>query len=325
MGEKLEMETDLKEIGGYFGMEKFRGTEYHTDMLRLNNARNALLYLFRARGIEKLYIPYFLCDSVSNMCDRFELYYEYYHIDRNFMPVVDRELDENEYLYVVNFYGQLSNETIHGLKNRFGRIIVDNVQAFFQRPVQGVDTIYSCRKFFGVPDGSYLATDVRLPVRLEQDVSMDRMKHILGRFEGSATEYYADFKRSDSTYAASELLEMSKLTQNLLRCIDYSFVCRRREENYALLNMDLREKNLLNLSVPVGPYCYPFYCENGMEIKKYLASRNIYVATLWPNVLKMDVALERDYACNILPLPCDQRYGQEDMERVIKEVKKCIS
>ena len=60
----------MKEIGGYFGLEEFAGKEYYPDLVALNNARNALVYLIRARGVKKLFIPYFLCDSVSSVCDR---------------------------------------------------------------------------------------------------------------------------------------------------------------------------------------------------------------------------------------------------------------
>ena len=54
----------IKEIGGYLEFEKFNGKEYYSRLLAVNNARNALLYLLRVRKIKKIYIPYFLCDSV---------------------------------------------------------------------------------------------------------------------------------------------------------------------------------------------------------------------------------------------------------------------
>lgn len=314
----------MKEIGGYFGLETFAGREYHQGLLALNNGRNGLLYLLKARKIRKLYLPRFLCDSVSNLCDRYGYAYEYYSIDRDFMPVFSKEPEEDAYLYVVNFYGQLSNETAAQLKARYGNIIFDNIHAFFQRPVAGIDTIYSCRKFFGVPDGGYLATDAVLEEELCQDVSKDRMKHILGRFEGSASDYHGDFKANDHAFKELELRRMSELTHNLLRAVDYEAVRQKRNENYAVLDAALGGRNGLKLSVPDGPYAYPFYCENGMMVKKALAQKKIFVATLWPNVLENGDPLERAYTENILPLPCDQRYGPEDMERIIKEINSLI-
>jgi len=90
-------------------------------------------------------------------------------------------------------------------------------------------------------------------------------------------------------------------------------VKRRREENYRVLESKLKSRNVLQLTTPAGPFCYPFYCRNGLQVKKYLAQRKIYVPTLWPNVLQMEDGLEKDLAENILPLPCDQRYTEEDM------------
>ena len=316
----------MREIGGYFELEQFAGQAYHEDLLALNNGRCALLYLLKARNIQKLYIPYFLCDSVSNLCDRYGYPYEYYHIDRCFRPIFDKTLGDGEWLYIVNFYGQICNQQLLALRERYQNVIFDNIHAFFQKPVAGIDTIYSCRKFFGVPDGGYLSTEAVLEEILEQDISRDRMRHVLGRYEGCASDYYADFKNNDHSFTELPLKTMSKLTRNLMRGIDYDAVQRKRNENYAVLAAALDQRNSLQLIKPDGPYCYPFYCKDGMRLKKALAGRNIYVATLWPNVLSLDECIEKDYAENILPLPCDQRYGSEEMLAIIAALQEnCVS
>jgi hypothetical protein len=71
----------MKEIGGYFGLEQLVSNEYYKDLILLNNGRNALLYLLKARNIKKLYIPYYLCNTVSDMCIRNGYKFEYYKID----------------------------------------------------------------------------------------------------------------------------------------------------------------------------------------------------------------------------------------------------
>jgi hypothetical protein len=60
----------MKEIGGYFGLEQLVSNEYYKDLVPLNTGRNALLYLLKARNTKKLYISYYLCNSVSDMCSR---------------------------------------------------------------------------------------------------------------------------------------------------------------------------------------------------------------------------------------------------------------
>lgn len=315
----------MKEIGGYFGLEQLKSQEWYDGLVAVNSARNALLYLLKARDIKKVYIPYYLCDTVYMVCQKYGYEYEYYHIDEDFLPVFKKTLEEKEYLYVVNFYGQISNETIFLLKEKYGNIIVDNVQAFFQKPIENIDTIYSCRKFFGVPDGAYLSTTAMLNEALNVDASKDRMVHILGRYEGVASDFYQYFQENDESFYELELRHMSKLTHNILGAVDYEHVRKQRNDNYAILEKYLGQLNGKKFIMPEGPYCYPLYCRNGMVIKKYLAQKKIYVATLWPNVLEVGETLEKDYAENILPLPCDQRYSEDDMLRIVEEIRKCIS
>lgn len=316
----------MKEIGGYFGFENLLNNcgEYYSGLIALNTARNALVYLVKAKGIRKIYIPYLLCDSVSLVCDRERIAYDYYHIDNNFLPLLEEALGNDEYLYVVNLYGQLSNDVIRSLKNKYERIIVDNTHAFFQQPIEGMDTIYSCRKFFGVPDGAYLSTNCLLNEELHTDNSDGRTNHLYGRIKDGATAHYAEFKANDASFKQLPLMKMSDLTHNMLSEIDYAQIKRTRETNYSYLYEKLGGINKLNICIPEGPYAYPFYCENGMAIKKKLAEKKIYVATLWPNVLQHDGTIEKDYAENILPLPCDQRYSEKEMHFIVGSVIKYV-
>lgn len=316
----------MKEIGGYFGLEQLNKNsgEYYKNAIALNTARNSLVYLAKARSIKKVYLPYYLCDSVANACEREGIAFGFYHTDECFKPVFDKELSEGEYLYVVNIYGQISNEDVEKLSEKYGRIILDNTHGFFQKPAHGIDTIYCCRKFFGVPDGAYLTSDCILDEELPTDNSVDRTSHIYGRIKDGASAHYAEFKANDEKFIELPLMKMSELTHEMLSVIDYERVKQIREENFAFLHAALGERNRLKLRMPEGPYAYPMYCENGMELKKKLAERKIYVATLWPNVLQMDDCLEKDYAENILPLPCDQRYTTEDMKTVISELLACL-
>lgn len=309
----------MKEIGGYLELEEFRHQEYYPNLIALNTARNALVYLCRAKQIHKLYLPYYLCDSVSNVCNREGIRYEYYHINKDFTPDFNKRLDEGEYLYIVNYFGQLKRINIENYKEKYGNIILDNVQAFFERPIEGIDTIYSCRKFFGVPDGAYLSTNAE-ELNLETDSSNGRMRHILGRYEGDvASEYYADFKENDHSFTKLDIRYMSKLTHNILGVIDYKKIIEKRNKNWDILHEALMRENKLKLVTPFAPYMYPFYCENGMEIKKVLVAKKIFVPTLWPNVLGFEECeFEKDYAENILPLPIDQRYGVHEMEKVYR-------
>ncbi|WFF74547.1 hypothetical protein [Proteiniclasticum sp. QWL-01] len=316
----------MREIGGYFQLDQLIDKPYYENFVELNTGRNALLYLVNAKKIRKIYLPYFLCNSVSDMLNRNKIDYEYYHIGRDFLPIFDKELRNDEFLYIVNYYGQIIDSVIRKFKDKYNNIILDNTQSFFQKPIPGIDTIYSCRKFFGVPDGAYLSTDVIWDERLEKDESSSRMKHILGRYEGQASDFYNEFKKNDESFKELPIKKMSKLTRNILGAIDYEKIIESRNRNLEYLHGRLKHTNILDIKSPYGPFAYPYYVENGIEVKKKLAQRKIYIPTLWPNVLKenREDSIEYYYVANILPLSCDQRYGTEDMKILLKELEQCI-
>ena len=68
---------------------------------------------------------------------------------------------------------------------------------------------------------------------------------------------------------------------------------------------------------------YPLLLENGSEIRKHLQEQKIYIPTLWGDVFEVcrKGSLEYNYAENILPLPVDQRYGEEEMKLIITYLK----
>ena len=312
----------MKEIGGFFGLEQLISNEYYKNLIPLNTGRSALLYLLRGKNINRIYIPFYLHDSVSEMLKNNSYDFGFYNIDSNFFPLFNRFLKNDEYIFIVNYFGQLTNRIILKLKQQFHRIIVDNVQAFFQKPLDGIDTIYSCRKFFGVPDGSYLSTNISLDKKIKTDFSGNRMIHLLGRYEHSAYDFYNDFIKIEKLIDHRGLKYMSKLTHNILGAVDYNRISRIRNKNYHYLDKIFKQQNQLRLVTPDGPFAYPLYKENGIEIRKKLAEKRIYIPTLWPNVLRdcKKNTIEYQYAANILPLPCDQRYREEDLAIMCNEL-----
>lgn len=305
------------EIGGYIELDKYNLPMLHDGAIALNCGRNALWYLCKAKNIRKIAIPKLLCSSVRSVCNRADVKVEYYSIDTGFMPL-NIELESDEWLYIVNYYGQIGNEEIIKLKKKYKRIIVDNAQAYFQPPVDSVDTIYTCRKFLGVPDGAFLYTDNLLQEAIEQDESFDRMRFLLGRFERTASEFYQEYVENNKLFIDEPIKKMSKLTENLLRGIDYEYVKKQRTDNFRLLHSEFESINRLKLSVPEGAFMYPLYIENGTEIRKRLQAEKIYIPTLWPDVFDIckEDEPEYDMAKNILPLPVDQRYGYVTMQNI---------
>lgn len=315
----------MKEIGGYIEFERYHGPMLHEGGLLLNCGRNCLAYLIRAKGIRAIAMPYFMCDSVLELCQKYGVKLRFYHVGLDFCPE-NVQLEEDEWLYLTNYYGQLTPDDIRRWKMTCDRLIVDNAQAYFEPPVSGVDILYTCRKFFGVPDGAVLYTDGSLCEDLERDESMNHMDFLMGRFERSASEFYARNQENNHRFAAEPILKMSALTENLLRSFDYETIKARRAQNFRYLHQRLGEKNRLSLRDVPGPFAYPFLVDNGGELRKELIRNKIYVPTLWPNVLREMTpdSVEYRLAGDLLPLPCDQRYGIGEMERILTVIESFI-
>lgn len=317
----------MKEYGGYIEFENYHGNMLHDGAISLNCGRNALAYLCEAKKIKKLYLPYFLCSSVPNLCKKIGIEYGCYYINEKFEPIFDQALGEDEWLYIVNFYGQLNNNSLTAWKQKYGRIIVDNAQSYFQVPAEDVDTLYTCRKYFGVADGAFLYTDTRLSRELPQDESFERMHFLLGRFERSANEFYSEYVANNKLFAAEPVKLMSCLTENLLRGIDYGSIAQKRQDNFNYLDAQFCDMNELRLKSVYGAFMYPLLVQNGAAVRKELQKEKIYIPTLWPNVVEEcpPDSLEYHYAADILPIPIDQRYGIEDMKYLVEVINRVSS
>lgn len=313
----------MKPIGGYFSLELSRGDTYHPHALALNTGRNCLEYILKCRGYCKVYIPYYTCEVVLEPFNELGVEYEYYHINHQLELSEVVSLKNDEALLYTNYFG-LKQAYVEQLAKGYGKqLIVDNTQAFYARPVEGIDTFYTCRKFFGVPDGAYLYTDVKAISGLEQDVSYDRMSFLLKRLDLGAEEAYADFREQSEKLVGQPIKSMSNLTGQMMLGINYKAVAQRRRENYQYLHEHLAATNLLQLPLDVGavPMVYPYLTDN-KTLKQQLIAEKIFVATYWPNVFEWCKPEDWEYQfakCTTF-IPIDQRYGITDMNRILEYI-----
>jgi hypothetical protein len=313
------------EIGGYFELELRRAKEYHIGAIRLNTGRNALEYILKSKNYRKVYLPLYSCDVMLEPIIKLGLEYEFYSVDSSFYPDFDfLKVLVNEVLVYINYFG-ICTKQIKMVVEHCKHIIIDNSQAFFARPIIGVDTFYTPRKFFGVPDGAYLYTDKIIDIELEQDNSLERFGHLIGRIEKNAEDFYPLFKQNRSLLRNQPIKKMSNVTQKILQSIDYEYIKKIRLHNYKQLHKALSKKNTLQicLSNEDIPMVYP-YLETKGGLRELLIQNKVYVAQYWPNVFNWcnNQMLEFYYARNILPLPIDQRYGVEDMKYLIDIINR---
>lgn len=312
----MKQENNITAIGGYFELELPRFPELHAEAIALNSGRFCLEYILRCKKYSKVYVPYFTCDSAVEPLEKLGVSYEFYHIDKDYHITDDIRLQDGEALMYTNYWG-LQDEYCKQLACQYQKqLILDYTQAFFSKPIAGIDTFYSCRKFFGVPDGGYLYTDAKIDFELEQDESYTRMESLVKRIDLSPEAGYDDFHRTSEEFHHIPIRRMSNFTKRMMQGINYGYAAQQRLDNYNFLRKHLGGRQLNFGEVPM---VFPLESEQGQELRKMLIAKKVFVAKYWPNVDEWagEDALETWMANHILPLPIDQRYGKNDMERIL--------
>ena len=313
-------------IGGYFELELSPTKQlFYPTYFAVNTCRNALLLLIQSKKYTKILLPLYSCKVITEMLDKNNISFEYYKIDKKFEIIGPLKNKDNEAILYTNYFGIKNKENkILEIKGR--NLIIDNAQAFFSNPVNNVDTIYSPRKFFGVPDGGYLFT--KSPINLAiypQDTSNSRCSHLLKRIELNSENGYSDFIENEMILSELPIMKMSNLTQSLLSQIDYEIVKKKRQENFAFVDNVLRKSNLLIIDNFPKSTCmvYPYLISDGDKIKQKLIENRIYIATYWPAVLERTSSDSFEYFLtkNLIPIPIDQRYGENELQFILNLLK----
>ena len=319
----------MRSIGGYFSLELPCQTwgEKYPNGIKLNAGRYALEYILKAKGYKKLWIPYYCCDTVLQPVQSLGIDYEFYHINKNLEIAEKVSVGKDEALLYVDYFGLKGTYADYGVAYDYGsNVIIDKTQAFYDIPKEGVDTFYSCRKFFGVSDGAYLFTDKPLDEDLPFDHSSERLRAQLDRIDLSPEEAFNEYHKSEENLDCVGIHRMSKLTQAMMNTIDYWKVACQRMRNYQYLNRYLEESNgiHLNFTCDTVPMVYPYYCTKA-GLRNHLIKNHIYVAKYWPNVEewtgKDKDSVEADLAEHLIPLPIDERYGEEEMKFIIETIR----
>ena len=313
----------MEEIGCHFKFENISGNHYHNTNLLLSSGRNCLRYILRERNIKTLFLPYFLCESLSEVCNLEAVNIIFYNIDENFMPLNlnESQLSENTFLYYVNYYGLLRDK-LNDIVKKYKYVIIDNTHDFFDCNQYDADVIYNYRKYFGVPDGAcILSNDLRINNDYPIGKSLNKIIEVVSRDELGKYFHYESFSDADKFFRNEDLCYMSNFTNNYLNGINYEGSLKRRLCNYKFLLNYLKKYNKLNLTSIDLTYMYPLLIDDGDDLRNYLKENNIYSLMLWPNVLlNNSSSKEKKLVKNMVLLPIDQRYSENEMKYIVDTV-----
>lgn len=314
---------ETQPIGGYFELEAKRNSSelIHREAFTVNTSRNAFGMVLKNHRPKLLYLPYFLCDVVLEPILAQEIPVRYYSLNRDMSPQLD-VVEEAAMLYYINYFGLFDSIGMHLSRSFPNRVCMDNAQAYFSPRIPKVSTFYSPRKFFGVPDGSFLYDE-------EQNMQLDPgkldaswMEHLQLRKSHGPEAGYLAFKENEKRLIGLETAGMSEDSLSILREAGEAATGRIRNENFNVLHERYASENQFKFTrnKDAAALCYPLLLPNGHSIKDHLIKNKIFVPTYWPNVERTvsQNSWEKRLCLDLVCLPIDQRYGKAEMKRIIK-------
>ncbi len=321
------------EYGGYLPIDIY-GTEYYNEesvggnVLCLNSARNAIAVAVEDGEYDKVWLPVYTCESVYTVLRKEGISISTYNINEKLEPLISR-IDEKDCIVITNYFGIKNHNFYEEMCNRYNNIIFDNTQSFFAVPIlkEHVYNVYSPRKFVGVSDGAYLISkSPRRKKVLVSDYSAERAAYLLKSLEQGTNYSYNEYLRGEEELSSSGIRLMSKLTHMLLSNVRYDIVSMKRKENFKKAHELLGGINELKFDFDdeICPMVYPLVVENGMDYRKYLVSNKIYVPQWWKWVLDIEQSndVEKKLSNYLYPIPIDQRYDVNVIEKICKIVKE---
>lgn len=323
--------STIKPIGGYFELEKTGcgGNFPQIGGVLLNTGRNAFEFILASiKGIiKKVYIPYYTCEVVLEPLEKLEIDIAYYHLNTSLEIAEDISLADGEYLLYTNYFGVMDEYIEYLASNYCDKLIVDCAQALYAKRIPGVKMFYSPRKYVGIPDGAVAFIDEAIdPSSYSIDESDDRMSHLYLRLNQGPQAGYVEFRKNAAKLKNQPILNMSFKTRDMIENIDFESIKIERRNNFQTLHEALKYTNRFvvpEVDTFECPMVYPYWTDNE-ELKSRLIKEQVFVATYWPNVLDWTSPdmIEYEFAKKLLAIPCDQRYGAEDMNVIIQLICK---
>lgn len=202
-------------------------------------------------------------------------------------------------------------------------------------------TVASLRKWAAMPEGGLLKTEAALPPA-ETDGRFARLRlEAMGEkgdyLELGRPEMKADFLKK--LHEADELLDesgkavaMSPENLGYIEELDFERILERRRQNCSVLRRELKEAaaagklSFMGSGENTSGLYLGVMLNNRDAVQKYMAERSIYCPVIWPVPDEAKGVCENcEYvAGHMLALPCDQRYGQKDMEHIAAVLKAAL-
>lgn len=333
-------------IGGFFGLEISVAAggilESWTGGLPVAcfvNARSALAALIAAERPPTVWLPAFLCDALAEAVP--EALLQYYPVGVSLTPQVSAlgDVRDGDMFVGINYfgYGVAADFIDFAAAHPDVLFVEDCAHCLAPQPAAWGDwRLFSPRKLLGVADGGVLVAmheSRQLPQPSRAQTSPEsQWLAPMARFEDESGSQAAVWHAANQVKEAAMTVSdtaMTRLSRVLLTLTDPQPLIQRRWSNFFALEADLKHL-LLPLNRPIGcaPFAFPIQLKEGQResVLKSLHEQHLYAAVHWrelPSPVER-FPVEHRLSRQLISLPCDHRYGAEDMSRIIRSVVQAI-
>ena len=300
-------------------LDKFFGFDAKDNVL-FANARSAIYSIFEKIKPKTFWLPSYLCESLID--PRYPV--EFYSVDSDLFidrSFVDRVLP-NDLVLLISYFGVVPPTCLfEELSSKKAFVIEDAAQALFSPGDLADFTVYSFTKLLGLPDGAMLKHRGQFefkPTLQPFDSLYHNMECKFLRKEGESTTWYQ--KHLNRKCFVGEFA-MSEFSISLLDYVDFDFIRKKQVDNFIYLSRSL--KSLINPSPTEVPLGFPISFKNRNEVLSHLIENRIYPPVHW-RLSKTPNTFASSYELSLteITLPCDWRYSEIEMERIIKCLSK---
>ncbi len=340
-----------KVIGGLFGLtttpvESSAPAPAFLDDRNLffANATSALAVLIDKLRPEQVWLPSYLCVALLAATRQTGATARLYPIDASLRLSSLSWLDDvrsGDVVVMIDYFGHpIGLEQVDAIRAHGAWVVEDATQAMLSDDAgrRGDFAIFSPRKLLGVPDGGILILNRPLNVTWPElapppddwwlTAFNAAMLRRLFDVNGGNRDWFDLFQKAQAA-APVGAFRMSELSRLLLRtCHDFDAIGKRRCANYDRLAGQLADIALF-ATRPRGvvPLAFPIRVKDRDRIRQALFDQRIYPPIHWslsgfvPNTFVESHRL----SSQTMSLPCDQRYNERDMDRVINAVRAALS
>lgn len=308
------------------------------------SAIEALMRYLKKADYCKVYLPSFICDSVTEAILRAGLEVKYYKVNTDLSIAVDElNIPQKTIFYVVQFFGQQISKNlinyINKLKSKGVPIVEDISLSLLSSDDEYVGfgdfIIGSLRKWFPIPDGGILLSKQLLPEFCLQDsannytlyyfIAQTLKKLYLKSHNPSFKKVFWDYNQEGmkTLFQDYTLRKMSKVSMDLYLQLNINYIRRKRIANYDNLYKMLLTippiKILVQRNGMMTPMGMVILSERRDELFEYLISKNVYCNIHWRKNQSIEQYEESKFLSErCLTIPCDQRYSSRHMQYIFE-------